>query len=73
MVAVQATNAKLVARAFSLVQDVTGAPPTEVQVALDASDGEVKTANAVILTGASAASARERLVAADGSLRAVIS
>jgi len=52
MVDVRATNAKLVARAFSLVQDVTGAPPAEVQAALDASDGEVKTAIAVILTGA---------------------
>jgi hypothetical protein len=62
----------LVARAFSLVQDVTGAPPAEVQAALDASDGEVKTAIAVILTGVSAADARERLDAAAGSLRAVL-
>ncbi|WP_258374739.1 hypothetical protein [Curtobacterium sp. MCPF17_001] len=37
---VRATNAKLVARAFSLVQDVTGAASAEVQAALDASDGE---------------------------------
>ncbi|WP_181437281.1 N-acetylmuramic acid 6-phosphate etherase [Curtobacterium sp. MCPF17_047] len=72
MVDVRSTNAKLVARAFSLVQDVTGAPPTEVQAALDASDGEIKTAIAVILTGASAASAREHLDAAAGSLRAVL-
>lgn len=72
MVDVRATNAKLVARAFSLVQDVTGAPPAEVQAALDASDGEVKTAIAVILTGASAADVRARLDAAAGSLRAVL-
>jgi N-acetylmuramic acid 6-phosphate etherase len=72
MVDVRATNAKLVARAFSLVQDVTGAPPAEVQAALDASDGEVKTAIAVILTGASAADVRARLEAAAGSLRAVL-
>ncbi|MCU0114871.1 N-acetylmuramic acid 6-phosphate etherase [Curtobacterium poinsettiae] len=72
MVDVRATNAKLVARAFSLVQDVTGAPPAEVQAALDASDGEVKTAIAVILTGASAVDVRARLEAAAGSLRAVL-
>ncbi|MBT1679798.1 N-acetylmuramic acid 6-phosphate etherase [Curtobacterium aurantiacum] len=72
MVDVRATNAKLVARAFSLVQDVTGAASAEVQAALDASDGEVKTAIAVILTGASAADVRSRLDAAAGSLRAVL-
>jgi len=69
---VRATNAKLVARTFSLMQDVTGAASAEVQAALDASDGEVKTAIAGISTGASAADVRARLEAAAGSLRAVL-
>ncbi|WP_307860061.1 N-acetylmuramic acid 6-phosphate etherase [Curtobacterium aurantiacum] len=72
MVDVRATNAQLVARAFSLVQDVTGARPAEVRAALDASGGEVKTAIAVILTGASPADVRSRLDTAAGSLRAVL-
>ncbi|MET3451243.1 N-acetylmuramic acid 6-phosphate etherase [Curtobacterium sp. 1544] len=73
MVDVRATNAKLVARAFTLVQDVTGASDAVVSSALDDADGEVKTAIAVILTGASASVVRSRLTAADGSLRAVLS
>jgi len=72
MVDVRAPNAKLVARAFSLVQDITGAADPFVAAALDA-DGEVKKAVAVILTGLPAASTRECLTAASGSLRAVIS
>jgi len=73
MVDVRATNAKLVARAFSLVQDVTGASDPVVSSALEDAGGEVKTAIAVILTGASASVVRSRLTAADGSLRAVLS
>jgi len=73
MVDVRATNAKLVARAFSLVQDVTGASDAVVSSALEDAGGEVKTAIAVILTGASASVVRSRLTAADGSLRAVLS
>ncbi|MCT9620869.1 MULTISPECIES: N-acetylmuramic acid 6-phosphate etherase [unclassified Curtobacterium] len=73
MVDVRATNEKLVARSFSLVQDVTEAAPAEVAAALDAADGEVKTAIAMILTGSPASVVRSRLAAADGSLRAVIS
>lgn len=72
MVDVRATNAKLVARAFSLVQDVTGASDAVVSSALDDAGGEVKTAIAVILTGASASVVRSRLDAAGGSLRAVL-
>ncbi|MBF4580842.1 N-acetylmuramic acid 6-phosphate etherase [Frigoribacterium sp. VKM Ac-2530] len=73
MVDVRATNAKLAARSFSLVQDVTGASDADVDAALHDASGEVKTAIAVLLTGLSAASARDRLDAADGSLRAVLS
>ena len=73
MVDVRATNAKLAARSFSLVQDVTGASDSDVEAALHDASGEVKTAIAVLLTGLSAASARDRLDAADGSLRAVLS
>ncbi|MFJ2980727.1 N-acetylmuramic acid 6-phosphate etherase [Curtobacterium sp. NPDC087082] len=73
MVDVRATNEKLVARSFSLVQDVTGAAPADVAAALDAADGEVKTAIAMILTGSSESVVRSRLAAADGSLRAVLS
>lgn len=73
MVDVRATNEKLIARSFSLVLDVTGAASSDVAAALDAADGEVKTAIAMILSGSSAASVRAQLAAADGSLRAVIS
>jgi N-acetylmuramic acid 6-phosphate etherase len=73
MVDVRATNEKLVARSFSLVQDVTGAAPADVAAALDAADGEVKTAIAMILTASTAPVVRSRLAAADGSLRAVLS
>ncbi|MFJ3383387.1 MULTISPECIES: N-acetylmuramic acid 6-phosphate etherase [unclassified Curtobacterium] len=73
MVDVRATNEKLAARSFSLVQDVTGASSDVVAAALADADGEVKTAIAVVLTGLSAQSARARLAAADGSLRAVLS
>lgn len=73
MVDVRATNAKLAARSFSLVQDVTGAADADVDAALRDASGEVKTAIAVLLTGLSAAAARDRLDAADGSLRAVLS
>ncbi|MDR6572479.1 N-acetylmuramic acid 6-phosphate etherase [Curtobacterium sp. 320] len=73
MVDVRATNEKLIARSFSLVQDVTGAAPADVAAALDAADGEVKTAIAMILTGSPASVVRSRLAAADGSLRAVLS
>ncbi|MDR6171159.1 N-acetylmuramic acid 6-phosphate etherase [Curtobacterium sp. SORGH_AS_0776] len=73
MVDVRATNEKLIARSFSLVQDVTGAASSDVAAALDAADGEVKTAIAMILTGSSASVVRSRLAAADGSLRAVLS
>lgn len=72
MVDVRATNEKLVARAFSLVQDVTGAPDADVSAALEACGGEVKTAIAMLLTGVSADVARSRLAEADGSLRAVL-
>jgi N-acetylmuramic acid 6-phosphate etherase len=72
MVDVRATNAKLVARAFSLVREVTVAASSDVQAALEASDGEVKTAIAVILTGAPAADVRAHLDAAAGSLHAVL-
>ncbi|WP_439690585.1 N-acetylmuramic acid 6-phosphate etherase [Curtobacterium sp. SP.BCp] len=72
MVDVRATNDKLVARAFSLVQDITGAADADVSTALSESDGEVKTAVAIILTGSSAEDARTRLSDAGGSLRAVI-
>lgn len=47
MVILRATNAKLVARTFSLVQDITETAFTEVQAALVAANYEVKTANAV--------------------------
>ena len=73
MVDVRATNAKLAARSFSLVQEVTGASEADVGAALHDASGEVKTAIAALLTGLSAASARDRLDAADGSLRAVLS
>jgi N-acetylmuramic acid 6-phosphate etherase len=73
MVDVQATNAKLRHRAARLVQQAASAEPSAVERALAESNGEVKTAIAMLRLAISAESARDRLHAADGHLRDVLS
>jgi N-acetylmuramic acid 6-phosphate etherase len=69
MVDMQATNAKLRQRAVRLVQRAAGAGAGVAEQALAASDGEVKTAIAMLRLGLPADAARERLAATDGRLR----
>lgn len=72
MVEFLATNAKLHARARRIVAEATGAGPREAQSALDAADGEVKTAIVLLLAGVDAAAARARLAAAEGAIRRAV-
>jgi N-acetylmuramic acid 6-phosphate etherase len=72
MVDMHATNAKLRRRAARLVQSATGATPTEVERTLNESDGEVKTAIAMLRLHVTAAAARARLEAAQGHLRPLL-
>jgi N-acetylmuramic acid 6-phosphate etherase len=69
MVDVQATNAKLRERARRIVLQATGAGLEAVDQALIEADGEVKVAILILLTGADAAGARERLAAHHGVVR----
>jgi N-acetylmuramic acid 6-phosphate etherase len=69
MVDVQATNAKLRDRARRIVLQATGAGLEAVDQALIDADGEVKVAILILLTGADAAGARERLAAHHGVVR----
>ena len=72
MVDVQATNAKLRARAVQLVARAAGVDPAAAQRALVEADDEVKTAIVGLRLGLPAAAARTRLVAADGRLRVAL-
>ena len=72
MVDVRATNEKLRRRAERLVQAAAGADPRAAERALAESQGEVKTAIAMLRLGVSADGARQRLLAADGRLRIVL-
>ncbi len=68
MVDLQARNVKLVERAIGLVMTLAECTRDEAEAALDASNGEVKTAAVVRLTGLSPEAARARLDAAGGHL-----
>jgi N-acetylmuramic acid 6-phosphate etherase len=72
MVDVQATNAKLRRRAVRLVQQATNADEPAAERALAESDGDVKTAIAMLRLGISAAAARQKLAVAHGRLRVVL-
>lgn len=69
MVDVMATNAKLRRRSVALTQRAAGCSEGEAQAALQAAGGSVKLAVLMQRTGLEAAAARQRLEAADGSLR----
>jgi N-acetylmuramic acid 6-phosphate etherase len=72
MVDVRATNAKLRDRAKRIVADATGVSPSDASAALDAADGNVKTAIVMVLTGADATEAARRLAAHHGIVRAAL-
>ena len=72
MVDVRATNDKLRARVRRIVELATGAPPDEVEAALEAAGGEAKVAIVSLLAEVDADTARSRLDAADGRIRAAL-
>ncbi len=69
MVDVQATSTKLRGRAPRIVAAATGSSDEEAAKALQAADGDVKTAIAILLTGAEPAEADGALRASGGRLR----
>jgi N-acetylmuramic acid 6-phosphate etherase len=72
MVDVQATNAKLRQRARRIVAEACQISLEQAAAALEACDGEVKTAILATLANISPAEARQRLAAADGVIRAAL-
>lgn len=72
MVSVRATNDKLRWRAHRIVVAATGSSDAEVETALAAADGDAKTATVMLLAGIDAASARTRLDAVGGHVRAAV-
>ncbi|WP_432106291.1 N-acetylmuramic acid 6-phosphate etherase [Streptomyces sp. bgisy091] len=69
MVDLQASNEKLRKRSHHIVSLATGADADEIDVALEASGHEVKTAVHMLLAGTTAEQARTALRTHDGSLR----
>ncbi|MET9438124.1 N-acetylmuramic acid 6-phosphate etherase [Streptomyces sp. NPDC006551] len=72
MVDVRASNEKLQARSRRIVSLATGAPDEQIEAALDAADGEVKTAILMILADIDAKAADQRLTDSHGHLRAAL-
>lgn len=72
MVDVLATNAKLRARTVHLLGQATGQDAARCRAALEACDGELKTALMHLLTGASPREARDLLGAHDGRVAAAV-
>ena len=66
MVDVNATNEKLRARVRRIVRTATGAPPEQVEEALEAANGDAKVAIVSLLAGLDADAARARLDDAGG-------
>jgi N-acetylmuramic acid 6-phosphate etherase len=73
MVNVQATNAKLQARARRIVEEACGITTDEAAARLDACDGQVKLAIVSTLAGVTPDEARRRLDAAGGVVRRALS
>jgi N-acetylmuramic acid 6-phosphate etherase len=69
MVDVYATNEKLHARVRRILRQATGAPPEDIESALTDSGGDAKVAIVSLLSNTDAATARDRLAAADGVIR----
>jgi N-acetylmuramic acid 6-phosphate etherase len=72
MVDVNATNGKLRARVLRVVREATGADADQVERALAESGGEAKTAIVSLLAGVDAETARTRLRASGGAVRAAL-
>ncbi|WP_155059036.1 N-acetylmuramic acid 6-phosphate etherase [Streptomyces blattellae] len=72
MVDVRASNEKLRARSRRIVALATGAPDDEIEAALAATDGEVKSAILAILTGVDGPTAARLLEESGGHLRAAL-
>lgn len=72
MVDVKATNAKLRRRSVALTMRASGKPEAESAAALQAAEGSVKLAILMLRAGLDAATARSRLDAVDGNLRAAL-
>ncbi|GAA1350383.1 N-acetylmuramic acid 6-phosphate etherase [Streptomyces beijiangensis] len=72
MVDVRASNEKLRARSRRIVALATGAEDAEIETALTAADGEVKTAILMILAEIDAPTATTRLTTTKGHLRAAL-
>ncbi|MFE9307658.1 N-acetylmuramic acid 6-phosphate etherase [Streptomyces sp. NPDC006706] len=72
MVDVRASNDKLRARSRRIVALATGAADEEIERALTATDGEVKTAILTLLAGTDAATATRLLQQSDGRLRTAL-
>jgi N-acetylmuramic acid 6-phosphate etherase len=69
MVDVSATNEKLRARVRRIVQAATGAPPAQVDDALESANGDARVAIVTLLAGIDAEEARARLDETDQSIR----
>ena len=72
MVDVAAENEKLRGRVRRIVRTATGAPPGEVDEALDAAGGDAKVAIISLLVAVDAPTARERLREAGGNVRTAL-
>ncbi|WP_051812993.1 N-acetylmuramic acid 6-phosphate etherase [Streptomyces sp. NRRL S-340] len=72
MVDVRASNDKLRARSRRIVALATGAPDEEIERALTATDGEVKDAILVLLSGVDGPAAARLLTRSGGHLRAAL-
>jgi N-acetylmuramic acid 6-phosphate etherase len=69
MVGMHAGNSKLRGRALRMISQATGADGETARRALDAADGQIKTAIVMLTDRTTAAQARERLARADGVVR----
>jgi N-acetylmuramic acid 6-phosphate etherase len=72
MVDVHASNEKLRARVRRVVREATGADARRADAALEAADGDAKVAIVSLLAGVDADTARARLAATDGVIRAAL-
>jgi N-acetylmuramic acid 6-phosphate etherase len=72
MVDVKATNAKLRRRSVALTQRASGAGEAAAAEALQAAGGSVKLAVLMLRSALDASTARQRLEAAEGNLRAAL-
>jgi N-acetylmuramic acid 6-phosphate etherase len=70
MVDVQASNYKLRRRALRILRETTGAEPEAAERALADAGGETRTALVALLLGVDTQTARDRLAAANGQVRA---